>query len=470
MTEPAVTVEHIDPATLLVDVNIRTEATLDKDFLASIRDLGVLIPIVAVRTSDGALRVRHGHRRTLAAVHHGLPAVRVVVVGEDDADEVNRIVSQWHENEYRAGLSTADKLAAVEQLSLLGLSAGQIVKRTKASKAQVDHALSANASALAKGAAERYEFLTLDQAAAVAEFETDSDTVKALVAAAKKSDGDFRHVVQRARDERDQAAQHAALVEQIASQGVQVIERPDYGDKTIRRVGALVGPDDKRLTDAGHTSCPGHAVYIERTWQGVEAVAVCTDWRAHGHRDPSGASSRPAGPMDEKAKAERRTVIVNNREWKSAEAVRREWLTGLLARKTPPKGAAIYVATELGHGPRPLSDALAKANGLAATLLGADDRHSRQSVAALATQASDQRAQVIGLGVVLAAIEAATGVHSWRNPGEATQRYFAFLAACGYVLSDVEKIAAGLTTKSRGRQTDKPAHRDTNATTDQAAA
>jgi ParB family chromosome partitioning protein len=107
MTEPAVTVEHIDPATLLVDVNIRTEATLDKDFLASIRDLGVLIPIVAVRTPDGALRVRHGHRRTLAAVHHGLPAVRVVVVGADDADEVNRIVSQWHENEYRAGLSTA---------------------------------------------------------------------------------------------------------------------------------------------------------------------------------------------------------------------------------------------------------------------------------------------------------------------------------------------------------------------------
>lgn len=170
MTEPAVTVEHIDPATLLVDVNIRTEATLDRDFLASIRDLGVLIPIVAVRTSDGALRVRHGHRRTLAAVHHGLPAVRVVVVGEDDADEVNRIVSQWHENEYRAGLSTADKLAAVEQLSLLGLSAGQIVKRTKASKTEVEHALSANASALAKGAAERYEFLTLDQAAAVAEF------------------------------------------------------------------------------------------------------------------------------------------------------------------------------------------------------------------------------------------------------------------------------------------------------------
>ena len=294
--------------------------------------------------------------------------------------------------------------------------------------------------------------------------------MKALVAAAKKSDGDFRHVVQRARDDREQAAQHTALVEQLTGAGVRVIERPDYGDKTIRRVSALVGADDKRLTDAEHTTCPGHAVYIERTWQGVEAVAVCTDWRAHGHRDPSGASSRPAGPMDEKAKAERRAVIVNNREWKSAETVRREWLTGLLARKTPPKGAAIYVATELGHGPRPLSDAMAKANSLAATLLGADDRHSRQSVAALAAQASDQRAQVIALGVVLGAIEAATGVHSWRNPGEATQRYFAFLATCGYVLSDVEKLAAGTAKPRRGKRTDNPAHPDTSEATDQAAA
>lgn len=465
MTEPAVTVEHIDPATLLVDVNIRTEATLDRDFLASIRDLGVLIPIVAVRTPDGALRVRHGHRRTLAAVHHGLPAVRVVVVGEDDADEVNRIVSQWHENEYRAGLSTADKLAAVEQLSLLGLSAGQIVKRTKASKTEVEHALSANASALAKGAADRYEFLTLDQAAAVAEFETDSDTVNALVAAAKKSDGDFRHVVQRARDEREQATQHAALVEQLTGEGVQIIERPEFGDKTISRISALIGADDKRLTDAAHKACPGHAVYVEWTWQGVEAVPVCTEWRAQGHRDPSGASSRPAGPMDEKAKAERRTVVESNRAWRSAETVRRDWVAGLLARKTPPKGAAVYVATELGHGPRPLADALSRANGLAAILLGADDRHSRQSVAALAGQASDQRAQVIGLGVVLAAIEAATGVHSWRSPSDATQRYFAFLAACGYVLSDVEKLAAGVAAKPR-----RSRQADTSETSDQAAA
>ena len=170
MTDQHLTVEQVDPTTLLIDVNIRSDAAIDKDFLASIRDLGVLVPIVAVRTEDGALHVRHGHRRTLAAVEAGLSNVPVIVADGDDVDEAARIVSQWHENEHRTGLSTADKVAAVEQLSLLGLSAAQIVKQTRARKTDVEQALATAGSALAKGAATRYEFLTLDQAAAVAEF------------------------------------------------------------------------------------------------------------------------------------------------------------------------------------------------------------------------------------------------------------------------------------------------------------
>jgi ParB family chromosome partitioning protein len=46
-------------------VNIRTDARLDKAFVASIKDFGVLVPITAVRTVTGDVRVRFGHRRTL---------------------------------------------------------------------------------------------------------------------------------------------------------------------------------------------------------------------------------------------------------------------------------------------------------------------------------------------------------------------------------------------------------------------
>lgn len=48
-----------------------------------------------------------GHRRALAAVEADLTAVPVVITTEDGADEVARIVSQWHENEHRAGLRAA---------------------------------------------------------------------------------------------------------------------------------------------------------------------------------------------------------------------------------------------------------------------------------------------------------------------------------------------------------------------------
>jgi ParB family chromosome partitioning protein len=69
----------LDPRDLLVDVNIRTDARLDKDFVASIKDFGVLVPIIAVRTAAGDVRVRFGHRRTLAAIEADLATVPVEV-------------------------------------------------------------------------------------------------------------------------------------------------------------------------------------------------------------------------------------------------------------------------------------------------------------------------------------------------------------------------------------------------------
>ena len=53
--------------------SVRTDATPDKTLIESVRDLGVLVPVVAVRTEDG-VRVRYGHRRTRAAIEAGAGA------------------------------------------------------------------------------------------------------------------------------------------------------------------------------------------------------------------------------------------------------------------------------------------------------------------------------------------------------------------------------------------------------------
>jgi ParB family chromosome partitioning protein len=102
------------------------------------------------------------------------------------------------------------------------------------------------------------------------------------------------------------------------------------------------------------------------------------------------------------------TGTPNNKAWRSAEAVRREFLSTLLARKTPPKSASGYVAAELAHGSHAMRKTMERSPELAATLLVADEAIAWASVAALAAQATDGRAQVITLALVLAGHEPLT--------------------------------------------------------------
>lgn len=190
-------IQTVDPTTLLVDVNARTDFNLNREFVGSIKQHGVPMPIIAMRTADG-LRVRMGHRRTAAAIQAGCDSVPVVITDSEadgDAAEIDRLLTQHAENHCRAGFSVVDDANVAKQLSLLCLNASQIAKRTNTKKADVETSLKVTSSELAFKATERYD-LTLDQAAALAEFEDDTETVTALVAAVKT--GQFDHVAQRA--------------------------------------------------------------------------------------------------------------------------------------------------------------------------------------------------------------------------------------------------------------------------------
>jgi ParB family chromosome partitioning protein len=59
--------EHLDPNTVQIGENIRDAVDLSKDFLASLREHGVVVPLTAVRGDDGIVRIRNGQRRTLGA-------------------------------------------------------------------------------------------------------------------------------------------------------------------------------------------------------------------------------------------------------------------------------------------------------------------------------------------------------------------------------------------------------------------
>ncbi len=55
--------------------------------------------------------------------------------------------------------------------------------------------------------------------------------------------------------------------------------------------------------------------------------------------------------MTEEQKAERRTLVANNKFWDSAEKVRRSWMSeSFLTRTTPTKGTETFLALAVAHG------------------------------------------------------------------------------------------------------------------------
>lgn len=147
-------------------------------------------------------------------------------------------------------------------------------------------------------------------------------------------------------------------------------------------------------------------------------------------------------------KQERRKVLALNKLGDAAMQVRRDYLKKLLARKTPPKGAAIFVATCLGDDAYLLTHH--NALDTTAELLGIDPAAVAKQAAELGAN-GDNRAQVITLALVLGALESRTLKDAWRQtaPGYGhrvgSADYLRWLAANDYPLAAVEEIITGTT-------------------------
>ncbi|NKR30213.1 ParB N-terminal domain-containing protein [Rhodococcus hoagii] len=478
---------HINPAELRTTANIRTDLQLHPDFLSSVADLGVLTPIVARREDDGTLTVLFGHRRTAAALAAKLDTVPVRILDIDTTDEkaadIDRIVSQWAENEHRTALSKRERVAVVDQLALYGISDAQIAKRIKAPRAEVTAARTIAASTAAAGALDQLPQLTIEQAAVFAEFEDDEDTTAALLAAAQR--GSFDHQAQFQRDRVAREARRRAAAAALEAEGATVIDRPDYQARTVEL--HRLGENGEGIAPEDHADCPGHCAWLESNYvtihktTGAEIdpddeteydeddledrevyhpVWCCADPHKHGHamrpwiakRFTSGAPDTDtddpeaaAEAAKEVARQARREVKANNDQWRSAETVRRDWLRDYLTRKTPPKGAADFIATALATDPHLITQLYAR-DTAADLLIKNRTAPAHVALADAAAAASDSRAQVIVLGQILAAYETATSVESWRTLTKENARYLAYLASIGYTLSDIEKRAAAIPT------------------------
>ena len=335
------------------------------------------------------------------------------------------------------------------------MPAGSIAKRLGTPRKVIDAAVTANASEVAKTAANTHT-LTLTDAALIAEFENDENVVKDILTAVK--DGrSTEHVAQRARDARERQRAHDEAVAALTEAGVRVIDRPDYTNKTINRTAGHPpshqgrhrqeqGPHRGRARDLPRPRRLRHRRRLERHPTRPDHVRVHQPDRATGTPcTPTAAPGRPAkapgGPMSEAQKAERRTLIANNKAWDAAEKVRRAWITdAFLTRTSPPKNAEAFVARAVVHGEHTQDD-----NRLYTTLTNGqdDDGYDFQATQRLITRAETappRQAVMLALALLVCEWESGTSRNTWRHPSERDRRYLGALIQWGYQPADVEQL------------------------------
>lgn len=482
----------LDPASLTIATNVRTDVVEDKDFANSIKTRGVLEPVTVYLAEDGTYAVLRGQRRTLTAAKVGTPTGTIpcrVVPRPEDAD---RIGDQMVENIHRAGMRQSEILAGVEQLALLGVSAAQITKRVALPRAEVNAALAVVSKEHARNRVEAGD-LTLEQAAIYAEFDGDEEATERLDNAVRWGRS-LEHTAQRLRDEAAEreadAVAFAEAYERLSAEGLPVLtaEEVEQAQESgeVLRISRLVNDEGEALPEEEWPNVPGARVQIVKEWvypdedewndetedehgdeddaedegyqppepyQAHVPVWVVTDLAASGlhrrgtlgHASTEDETEEEAEARAEAAREERRRVIANNKAWASAEVVRREWLTTFLARKTPPKGAEALICEAVVTGPHFLYKAMENNHPMLRTLSGVGADKSRWDsggeLASIVAKGTTPKAAIMTtLGAVVTAWEATLGKHTWRNPSKWDARMLAALAEWGYQPSEVESL------------------------------
>ena len=432
------TLEMLDPKTLTIDTNVRKAADLKADFIRSIKELGVLEPVIAHRRDDGTVHVLMGQRRTLGAVEAERDSIPVMIVSSPE--EAERIVTQVVENIQRTELTEADEADAYHQLSLIGVSAADIAKKTGRTKATVESALKAKASTT--GAKALDNGYTVEMALVLAEFEGDQDAIEELESVIRDEPDYFDHVAQKLRDDRASKAQLAALIEELIAQGNAIVEDAGhYAESEALYVNAANRPDGEPATDED-----ANAYLINTDYRGQHSTKpVISGWKELGftpkyERYDLGTQAQK-GPMTEEQKAERNTLIANNKAMESATKVRREWVKTMLARKTAPKGWQYFTVHAITHHPE--------------TASGYDGKVAIEMIGAKTGEDTDRwgwnplrdhianttaRPEFALLALICAGYEKSIHKDSWRSAGQVHNAYLTQLVIWGYKASEVEQI------------------------------
>ncbi|WP_165697135.1 ParB/RepB/Spo0J family partition protein [Mycobacteroides abscessus] len=452
--------------------------------------------------TDGQRRTLAARRLGLATVP---VQVQEPVAATDKQRTAERVTEQIATDNAK-GLTVAQKAKGVQELLLADVTPTKVAKVTGFSKAFVAASAKVVKSTKALAALDESQ-LTIEQAVALMEFEDDDEAVEYLKEAATEGAFEHRVSELRQRrtaeatyaelakpyadkgftilpfdfcadqsELKDSYNLYPSLDGHVPSSipwetieanphlwAVYLSEQECYVDSRTDTVvdGSIIDWNVHNKPDEEAADGKIHPQYIEDSERYVPdyycldiAAAGVFTWhdrqQARRAQNPTSGvaasedSEEKRNAADEAARVERRKVLQLNRLGEAAQAVRRTWVRErLLSRKTPPKGAAIFLAQELALHPETLTDH--RAADVAAELLGTTEK-GRTGLTALTgelPETADPRANVVILGLLLGAMEAQTGKDSWRRGKyhiRLSQRYLRFLVGNGYEAAPVEQV------------------------------
>lgn len=462
---------YLAPDAVQLEENIRSLPKLTQEWLDTISAQGVLAPVIAHRDMLGQIIVGDGQRRVLAAREVGLASIPVLVTSDPGSPEA-RVVDQLTLNEAREPLTTAERAAAVQQLSLFGMEPSSVARKIGVKPAQVDDLLRVAKSSAGTRLAREVPDLTITQAALVAEIEASPvvspEFVATLEEAIAQDPERADHALSRARlDVRSEELLRAREAE-LDAQGVRHVRSTDedwtYNYSSGDRFYNLYKSRTERVSEEEMWACPDLVCVLQAASSGKEVVLDeghwCENTKAHGWKNQwewgSTRASEPKKPASEmtaaekraaeKEKAERRRVIENNKAGDAALVVRQEYLAKVV--KDLPKDAIEFVATVAayqlgsysnGWSMSPPEDLLREAGILPARVSVAAWLGSVGGVITSKTSAARML-----LASALAHCEAGVGKDFWRhtncdlNGPRLASVYLRWLAANGYVPSAIE--------------------------------
>jgi ParB family chromosome partitioning protein len=242
---------HLDPNAIEIEDNVRLDPRLDRDFLASIEEHGVLTPVLAVRIAgQDKPVVRDGQRRIQAARQVGLNTVPVyvrTVQGDDTAVRARRVIEQIVFSDHRAPLTEAERARGINQLLLDGVSATKVAKGLSTTKDAVAAARVAIDSEKAMTALDAGQ-LSLVEASRFVEFDGDDEAQAELIKVAGTDQ--FDHTVAQLQVEREERRRWAEAAAAYTAKGYTVLEdRPGWYDKIYISAHNLKDAEGHALTD-----------------------------------------------------------------------------------------------------------------------------------------------------------------------------------------------------------------------------